>query len=281
MLERADTLGAELASELRAPLHTLKGEARMLGLTSLAALVHALEDHITEDEDGTASADEDLGLGLARLRAGVALVHQRLRAPLVEDTQAVRALEHGLALLRGDEPGETREHPAAEIATPPATPTTFSQVRMDVVDELCERLEGLRMRLHASTAADHPLRHEVAEFDRARVDVAAGADRAGALEPRRARPRARSPARQAPACADRRWRGAARTLAARAPASAAHALNPNAVDHGIEPSDARGDKPAEATLEIIVRSAGPEVEITVVDERTWRRRPRACSPARG
>ena len=37
--EGEDVPSAETVQDLRAPLHTLKGEARMLGLTSLSALV--------------------------------------------------------------------------------------------------------------------------------------------------------------------------------------------------------------------------------------------------
>jgi chemotaxis protein histidine kinase CheA len=48
-LETPAPLSAALLSELHAPLHTLKGEARMLGLASLAALVHEVEGRLAED----------------------------------------------------------------------------------------------------------------------------------------------------------------------------------------------------------------------------------------
>lgn len=264
-LEQADSLDAELLSELRAPLHTLKGEARMLGLASLAVLVHALEDQLIVADD-SASALVDL----ARVRAGVALIHERLRAPLVEDKQASRALEHGLALLRGDQLGEPAqtddpEPPVALDVAPAPSTLVFSQVRVDIIEELCERLEALRTNFN--DGFDDGMRHELAELTELawtlrlvpiEPALAALADHARELGRQLGKPLRVS--------IDAGGAQLERSLLERLQAPLLHLIR-NALDHGIESHpQSRADKPDEAALQIIARSAGPEVEITVIDD---------------
>lgn len=277
-LEGVDSLSGELVSELRVPLHTLKGEARMLGLASLAALVHALEDQLAQN------GSTDARTGLARVRAAVALIHQRLRAPLVEDNEAARALEHGLALLSGDDPASNAAEPPRSRS---AAPAAFSQVRVDLVEELCERLEALRMRLHTSTevgpnglappkaralpgkasgAVDSELRHELAELTELAWTL-----RLVPIEPaleslsEHAGELGRQLGKPLRVLIDAGGAQLERSLLERLQEPIMHLIR-NALDHGIEPRSARGDKPSEATLEIIARSAGTEVEIAVVDD---------------
>ncbi|PRQ04115.1 Gliding motility regulatory protein [Enhygromyxa salina] len=298
-LESPAPLSPELLSELRAPLHTLKGEARMLGLTSLAALVHHLEDRLVED-----SAEE---ASLARVRAVIALIHARLRAPLLEDRGAERALERGLALLAGtDEQPELAEPgpgPGARVERADAPVTeqgpssaaalgraeadahaSFSMVRVDLVDELCERLEVLRVSLGSSSdrsaSRDEEFRHELAEL----------AELAWSLRLVPVEPALESLSEHARALGEELGKplrvridaGGAqleRSLLERLQEPLMHLVH-NAVDHGVEAAGDRAGKPGEAALEIVARSVGPEVEIAVIDDGRGVDLERVCRLAR-
>ena len=167
--EGEDVPSAEVVQELRAPLHTLKGEARMLGLTSLSALVHSLEDQIIGEGVDVASIEP--------VRVVVALIHERLKAPLVEDDDAARALERGRALLSGELSLEdaaaeseisevTNQSPRTASSEEPES--AYSLVRVDLIDELCERIEVLRVGVErdaqGSGSRSDEFRAELAEL---------------------------------------------------------------------------------------------------------------------
>lgn len=263
-LESTDSLSAELLSELRAPLHTLKGEARMLGLASLAALVHALEDELAHD-----GAQQEL----ARVRAVVALIHERLRAPLIEDSEAARALERGLALLLGEQATDhATEHTGDQPPVHrPAPVPAFSQVRVDLIEELCERLEALRMRLHGLTGGGAADIDDGPSQELAELTELAWTLRLVPIEPAleslsdHARELGRQLGKPLRVSIDAGGAQLERSLLERLHAPLMHLIR-NAVDHGVEPGSKRGGKSSEATLEIIARSVGPEIEITVADD---------------
>jgi two-component system chemotaxis sensor kinase CheA len=283
VLAKLDTpapLSDDLLSELRAPLHTLKGEARMLGLASLAALVHEVEGRLADDSREQTTLD--------RFRAVVELIHERLHEPLIEDGGAEQALERGRAILAGSVPTPAPASSSTASSSPRAgavasaseasTQTTarrrepaFSTIPAELIDELCERIEALRVGLGRSATKttggrDDAVRQELAEL----AELAWGlrlvsvepalenlSDHADALAKQMGKPlRVRIDAG-----------GAAleRSLLERLQEPLMHLVH-NAIDHGIEPPGARGSKPAIARLEIIARSVGPEVEVAVVDD---------------
>ncbi|PRP95245.1 hybrid sensor histidine kinase/response regulator [Enhygromyxa salina] len=263
-LASADTLDPLVVEPLRAPLHTLKGEARMLGLTSLAALAHAIEDHLVDDGGGHS---------LVHVRAAVELVHERLHAALVEDAEAERALERGLALLSGHVLASAIEPSPPPVSSRPATPAAFSQIRVDLVEELCERLEVLRVGGHASGTngersggLDPELRQQLAELTELAWSL-----RLVPVEPAldslsdHARELGRQLGKPLRVTIDAGGAQLERSLLERLQEPLMHLIR-NAVDHGIEPSTERGHKPSQATLEIIARSDGPEVVLAVVDD---------------
>lgn len=283
-LETPAPLSAELLSDLHAPLHTLKGEARMLGLASLAALVHEVEGRLAEDSIEQARLD--------RLRAAIALIHERLHAPLLEDLEATRALERGRAMLA--EGTQAARELAVDRATPPAAVAApsddeaasdsasesprrrepaFSTIRAELIDELCERIEALRVGLGRATATGKPsggrddaVRQELAEL----AELAWGL-RLVPVEP--ALENLSEHANELAAQLGKRLRvridagGAAleRSLLERLQEPLMHLVH-NAIDHGIETPSERGNKPTVARLEIVARSIGPEVEVAVVDD---------------
>lgn len=283
VLGKLDTpapLSAELLSELRAPLHTLKGEARMLGLASLAALVHEVEGRLAEDSQQQATLD--------RFRAVIELIHQRLGEPLVEDRGAEQALEHGRAILAGEVEvvAPAPASPVAATASPTASPSpspidptnppvsrrrepAFATIRAELIDELCERIEALRVglgRAGKSSGGEDAVRQELAEL----------AELAWSLRLVSVEPALENLSEHAKGLAEQMGKplrvridagGAAleRSLLERLQEPLMHLVH-NAIDHGIESPGERGSKPSVARLEIIARSVGPEVEVAVLDD---------------
>lgn len=300
-------LSAELLSELRAPLHTLKGEARMLGLTSLAALVHQLEDRLVEY-----SAEAKT---LARVRRTVGLIETMLHAPLVENSEAEQGLAAGLAILDGEaEDADTdADAPAAGSRPEPTSPvpivaahdSAFSTVRAELVDELCERLEILRVSFGQALLggvkpsygretrealirgdatvvrpSDEGLdpRARSGRFDQIRHEIAELAELAWTLrlvpvEPAldalsdHAETIAAQLGKQLRVRIDAGGAQLERSLLEHLQEPIMHLIH-NAVDHGVESAAAReqAGKPAKAKLEITARSIGPEVEFRVSDD---------------
>ncbi len=260
---------ATIVAELRAPLHTLKGEARMLGLVSLAGFVHALEDTL-------ADSSSERGR-LEQLAAALGFVRQWLDASLVEDREAELRLERGRALLTSA--GELAEPARAQSSPVIASGPTLSRVSLvstDTVDSLCERLEELRSvvaRRFRSVGPSGPrggdvehVRHELAELAELAWSL-----RLVPVEPaleslaNHARALAAELGKQAKVVIDAGGVQLERSLLERLHAPLMHLVN-NAIDHGIEAAHERGAKPSEASLTIAARSLGQEVELELVDD---------------
>jgi chemotaxis protein histidine kinase CheA/ActR/RegA family two-component response regulator len=166
-LEPATVDGPE-QKEALGELHTLKGEGRMLGLTALADLAHALESWLGHGGAsitalrslaamrkalGSAVAPEiaDAVLEAARLELGD-LDPPAAQSP-AEPSRAKTAATNGSNGSNG-----SNGHALAEVAEPPSSPATpapsgdeaktgkshrYVQVDAFVVDDLCERLAEL------------------------------------------------------------------------------------------------------------------------------------------
>jgi two-component system chemotaxis sensor kinase CheA len=289
-LETSAPLTAEQLSELHAPLHTLKGEARMLGLGSLAALVHEVEGRLAEASREQPSLD--------RVHAAVALIQERLHAPLLDDREAEQALERGRALLGtaaseprvGPTPAPVGPLPDASVNASASTSTdpdessestaparrrepVFSTIRAELLDELCERIEALRVGLGRANAAGKP---SAGRDDAVRQELAELAELAWGLRLVPVEPALENLSEHASELAAQLGKpvrvridagGAAleRSLLERLQEPLMHMVH-NAIDHGIEPRGERVNKPTVARVEIIARSVGPEVEVTVLDD---------------
>jgi two-component system chemotaxis sensor kinase CheA len=264
---------ADLAA-LRGDLHTLKGEARMLGLPSLAGLVHAIEDWLADRH--TVPEPE----GIARTRSAIELLGERLAAELVEGRDAELALARGRAILAGE------AKPVVASPRANADPSGFSLVDSATLDQLCDRLEQLRAALHRLGPA-------LPELDPLRVECGELTELAWSLRMVAVEPALRSLAAYAEELAarlDKQVRvevdtGGAeleRSLLERLREPLMHLVH-NAIDHGIERQDERGSKPAVARLTIATRSLGRELEFVVADDGQGidRQRVRARAVERG
>lgn len=165
-------------------LHTLKGEARMLGLVSLARLAHAVEESVHSRGDTWPIAN------LAGVQHAIGVLLAMLAAALVEDDAAVAALVGTLAAdasatptpalattTDGATPTGTTGTPASGV--PPPSPLATGRKRLtdvdvDVVDALCEGLEATRStiaRARQTGLSGHDLEDVLAVVERLALDA--------------------------------------------------------------------------------------------------------------
>ncbi len=118
---RADPANAERPAALKRPLHTLKGGARMAGITAMGDLSHELESLVNFiDSGGAAPTPESFNVlqasvdELARMRDSVAA--GRGVAPARDCIQRIRTLLNGGAAL--PEPAPPPARPASAAAPP-------------------------------------------------------------------------------------------------------------------------------------------------------------------
>lgn len=276
-----ETLGArgvevELA-RVRADLHTLKGETRMLGLSSLASSFHAIEDWLDEAEP---ILREDPAL-LDRLGRVLELIRERLDAPLVEDAESELALAQAKRLLAGAEASPQPERAPQPEPNPTTRPKREGLALVDsaTVDQICDRLEQLRGALgslgaRAKTREDRMI--SLADLDQLRLEFGELSELAWSLRMVVVEPALRELASHAEALALRLGKqvrvvvdaGGAeleRSLLERLHEPLLHLVH-NAIDHGIEAPAERIGKPAIAQLTITARSLGRELEFEVSDD---------------
>ena len=132
---RADAANPERPAALKRPLHTLKGGARMAGITAMGDLSHELESLVNFlDSGGAAPAEQafDVLQGsvdeLARMRDSVAA--GRGVAPARECIQRIRALMHpGAAAPVAPEPVPIHPRESLEPSAPiePALPAALTE----------------------------------------------------------------------------------------------------------------------------------------------------------
>jgi chemotaxis protein histidine kinase CheA len=292
----ASAAGADREAMLRAvmgELHTLKGEAKMLGLAPLSHLSHALEDRLRGAVGASlvpacAASLEALDIAARALREGVEVA--------TADAELARALE------RVATPGGERDAEASVgsgVATPAAKRVAlrpnagrWTQVDASQIEALCERLADLSTafrRVHARTAsvlARHEgshsretaseLRPVVEEMERCRSFLEDLTSLTWTLRLLPVEPMLERLAEHARGIA----KGAGKSLRVTVRTGGAElerdVLDPlwdsllhlvqNAIDHGIEPPGERGDKSAEGVLAIAAEAHGPHVLITVEDD---------------
>ncbi len=264
-------------------LHTLKGESRMLGLTELSELAHALETELGSSQrfalalgafDAMLGALEPGGDPLSLVDALVQLsppdaAEPELRA---EPVEAERPEAERAAAPAGRPQAERRER--------------FMQVDAAAIDGLCERVAELTAAFgQLETLADTLLGLQARRRDS--LQLSDGFERCRALldettasawtlrlvpiEPmlqellRHAR---RAAQRHDKVIVAEEMAGGVqleRDVADQLWDSLLHLVQ-NAVDHGIEPSDERGTKPPLARLRISAESSGPNVVLHVEDD---------------
>ena len=122
------------AAALRRPLHTLKGGARMAGITAMGELSHELESLITRIESGLASGDES-----ARELAQQALdEHSKMRDEIAEGRPVARvpALIAEIQAASGASPASEPAPVATTANEAPASPEPLHEIAAQPAQEL-------------------------------------------------------------------------------------------------------------------------------------------------
>lgn len=284
-----DTSDPESLRQALGELHTLKGESRMLGLSALSELAHALETEL-----GTA---QRFSLALGAFDAML----NALTAP--DDGSGLREALHK---LQGDQrvpsslpaPAPTSSQapplvPAAVETPAPAEPTNrrragerFMQVDAALIDLLCERVAELtaafgQLETNAEPLLDRKAQRNAAAklsdgFERCRSLLDEATATAWTLRLVPIEPLLEELARHARKAAERQQKMVEvqaigggvqleRDVADQLWDSLLHLVQ-NAVDHGLEPPDARGAKAPVAQLKLLAESVGPSVMLRVEDD---------------
>ncbi len=281
-------------------LHTLKGEGRMLGLTALAELTHALEGQLAHDGSAPVafraldamrralSATVEAEVGDAVLRA-VKLELDEAHVPLNGDGEASEeqgsdpeGAGNGAAVARSESNG------AAAAAEPGrGRGRRFVQVDAASIDALCERLAELsadfgRLRsatlglLPGSTVGARARAGLLEDFARVGAVVSDSTTRAWGLRLVPVEPMLRELRRHARLLAAEAQKAVSVRIEARGVELERNVLDQawdsllhlvqNAVDHGLEPEDERGDKAPVGALLLSAQAAGASVVLTVEDD---------------
>lgn len=269
-------------------LHTLKGEARMLGLAALAELTHALEARLAKGPveavvlralDGMKKA---LGEGVDPVLGATAV-----EAALIElsDTP-VPGADADEVEARPPEDGEPAPENGASKESNRSAPRRFVQVDAAVVDLLCERMAELSVefgKLRARAAVSRASAGEAAgraslmeDFARCGALVADATTRAWALRLVSVEPVLRELRRHARTLAAEHGKQVRVTIEARSVELERDVLDQlwdsllhlvqNSIDHGLETPEQRADKSALGALVLSARSVGSSVRLSVEDD---------------
>lgn len=306
-IERIDELvdvapGASGARELKdalGELHTLKGEARMLGLSSLAELAHVLETWL-----GAGGAADAALRALDAMRkvlknsiepeiADAVLEAARFELETLPEAPTLDATTNGELAPESAGNGSATDG-APHSSGPPANGAEkqgksrrFVQVDALAVDDLCERLAELtalygRLRGRTLTlmrSLPNGVRaHTALVEDFARVSslVTDTTTRAWSLRLVPVEPVLRELRRHARSSAAECKKSVTVTIEARGVELERNVLDKlwdsllhlvqNAVDHGLEDDGERGDKPPVGSLVLSAQAAGPNVVLCVEDD---------------
>ena len=189
---RSDPDSAEYRAALKRPLHTLKGGARMAGITAMGDLSHELETLVMQVDNGTVPTDEAMfdviqaALDeLARMREAVA------NGRRVSAARAMIARIHNLSKPRGTSAPPPHSPPprvvAAEPPQSPAPPTaavTSAEHKTQptaAAGEVAENASGAAGAKHADVAEQRDALGDLTSG--AGVDAAAGLGTEDAARP--------------------------------------------------------------------------------------------------
>lgn len=290
----------DIFEEAGRELHTLKGDARVVGLEVLSELLHSAEELFQALRPGSTPGPEVFPL----LGAAFDVVERVLKEELVgpEAEGQMRAVQASLGVApaaaprdsQPAEPAPREEAPDSERSAGDSAPRAserWIQVRAERVEQLFEQVTELSVDFHALTAhltswesASASAQTHAASMRRGLLE---GADRclarlndltsaAWSLRLVPVGPTFDELAHDARAQAKaqgKALRVVVRGEGAELERSIIDALREplmhlvrNAVDHGVEPSDERGEKELEATLTLNATSLGAHLQIEVSDD---------------
>jgi chemotaxis protein histidine kinase CheA/CheY-like chemotaxis protein len=268
-------------------LHTIKGEARLLGQQPVASAIHHIEELLRPERGPAGDNPAALAVALQRLAELLRLIEEM---PL-EDAAPRSAPRAAPAASRPPpepSPAPSAASPLAAVRPEPsASPHRFLHVAMTRIDKLCDGVSELetafralyaqaRGSLRAGASGSRALAALREEFERYRAhfdevtsmvwalrlspiepmltELAYHADELARSQQKQVRVRVRSNSAELE-------RGILDAL--REPLL--HLLR-NAIDHGVELPAQRGDKPAEAALSLLAEPQGASVLLTVTDD---------------
>ncbi|MFO0639832.1 MAG: response regulator [Polyangiaceae bacterium] len=304
VLSASEAPGAAAMRVLLGDLHTLKGEAGMLGFASLSELTHVIEGRLSVvrsswpppgHEAVLAALDAivlhvpgELGPGTIADAAFVAALADLSSAPEPEPAPEPQGPSSDAApSARGGPPSseEPRSRPevapasgAAGVPAPSAVDPGYAIVRAAPIEALCERIDMLRASfglLGAALGADAS-GAVVDALARVRLDLddvtmRAWSFRLAPVEPflsplaDHARRLARGMGKPLRVVVEAARTELERSVLAVLEEPLLHIVQ-NAVDHGIEPPGERGDKPREAQVTIRAAALPGSVAITIQDD---------------
>ncbi len=268
--------------ELRRELHTLKGESTMLGLSLMADVVHAAEGPLS----GQTTPER-----LVLVREACDSVIHWLQGGAADDGVLVQALE----AIRSGKPRQVyAPAPPREQAPANKDPakgaarkvTRWVQVQAAGIDDLCERASDFEVTFRAihyrlreicdtRTDGEKALKALLPELDQARASLEEITGSAWAL---RLVPLESSlvelvsHAREIAAAQGKRVRVAVRAGGAQIERTVLDAiwepllhLVRNAVDHGVESAEERGEK-GEALVAVEAEAAGASILLSISDD---------------
>jgi len=130
----------QLIKELQRELHTLKGGARMVGISAIGDLSHSLESVLTKIVDGGAQSNpklqeivqnsvDELAAMLEAVRSGV---------PLEIPHDLISQINGALAPATGEEEGELLPPPVAAAVKPAVSPALSGESSKPIPNELTE-----------------------------------------------------------------------------------------------------------------------------------------------
>jgi chemotaxis protein histidine kinase CheA/CheY-like chemotaxis protein len=271
-------------------LHTLKGESRMLGLAAMSKLAHAVEDCLAPAVSGKGAVSGEV---LLAARDALDTIARSLRGELGDEpanSDELGAALDDLSAVLAAQPESDGGVPEpavqmAEVPAPAGPLDRWAQIKTSDVDQLCERMYEFaatfgqletQVRALMGAAPANLLRPALEEFERCRtqleeLDSAALALRLVAVEPSLARlgdhirDLAASQGKRVRVVLDGAGAELERAILDELWDPLLHLVR-NAVDHGVEPPDERGDKPVVATVRLSAHSEGPNVVVSIVDD---------------
>jgi chemotaxis protein histidine kinase CheA/CheY-like chemotaxis protein len=285
---------AALLKEVARELHTLKGDARVMGFEAVSELAHAAEDRLLGDAAGALPTPA----ACAQVRAALDLVARVLRDELVGD-EATQVMAHLQAQLARSSPepavaARVVERPAEAPPSPVQEPSRrpapsgerWMHVKASRVDELCERVSDFSVDFRTlmfqlekagrQGAGPEALRSLMEEADRCRAkleDTVASAWSLRMVPVEPALEELVGHARELAQSQGKRVRVTVRSEGAEVERGVLDSLQEplmhlvrNAVDHGLERPDERGAKGEEGLLTLRATPQGPSLVLEVSDD---------------
>jgi two-component system, chemotaxis family, sensor kinase CheA len=290
----------ELMRETMGDLHTLKGEAMMLGFASASTIAHQLEDFWQNAlDDGTFRSGEASQVLGAALDILILALERPTDAELERSAKAllgVSAATEPRAARRTDMPSARPDEPlpsgpelsrrGAELR---AAAQRFTHVNTEQIDQVCDAADRLavgfanaRAALDQLVAADgaearrSALRALNEEFGQRQIELEELVMTAWALRLTPVEPVLEELAEHALLLAEEQKKQVDVTTRAQGAQVERSVLDElrepllhlvrNAIDHGIERSEDRGSKTRRGRLAIAAESSGPNVQFSVEDD---------------